>query len=183
MRLEARRFSETDADDVAEWRRLQLRVYPPGEERPGANLQWARVEPKDLIIRLWDDGDLRACAWLSQRLIWMRDRQTAVAGVRGVMTHPEHRRRGYGQLVMREVHKLMATLPAAEFGLLFSSEMAVPFYEALGWRSINGPVTCEQDGGRIDYTALLPTAPVMVLMPDPALPPPDAAIDVVGQPW
>ena len=54
----------------------------------------------------------------------------------------------------------MRSFADCEFAVLFSSVMAVPFYEDLGWRAIRGPVTCDQPGGSIDYTETLATGPV-----------------------
>jgi hypothetical protein len=61
--------------------------------------------------------------------------------------------------------------------------MAVPFYESLGWRAIRESVTCDQPGGRIDYTAMLPTAPVMALALRQPAHLPVTPIHVCGFPW
>jgi hypothetical protein len=62
--------------------------------------------------------------------------------------------------------------------------MAVPFYESLGWRRIEGPVTCEQPGGRIVYTETLPpSAPVMALALHDSAELPRGPVDVAGLPW
>ena len=183
MRVDVRQFRDVEASEMDEWQRLWRRVHPPDEIRLGADLRWADLEPTDYFIRLWDDDDLRACAWVTRRTIAVAGQHTVAAGVRGVMTDPAYRRRGFGRLVMERAHEVMRACPDCEFGLLFSSVMAVPFYEVLGWRTVRGPVRCEQPEGAIDYTRRLPTAPVMVLMKDPASQPPSGPIDVGGLPW
>jgi GNAT superfamily N-acetyltransferase len=157
------------------------RLHPDPEECLAGLID--KLEPTDYLIRLLHGGDLRACAWVTRRTISVAGRETRAAGIRGVMTDPEYRRRGYGRVVMERAHELMRSFADCEFGLLLSSVMAVPFYEAIGWRTVAGPVTCEQPEGHIDYTRRLPAAPVMALMRDPARPPPSGPIDVRGLPW
>ena len=100
-----------------------------------------------------------------------------------MVTDPDHRRRGYGRAVMERAHELMQSFANVDFAVLFSSEMAVPFYVSLGWRAVLGPVTCEQPSGRISYTETLPTAPVMVLALRPSGDWPDGPVEVQGLPW
>jgi len=177
-----RPYRDLELADTQEWEALVRKAYPPGEERLGSELRWADLDDAHSLIRVWDDGELRACAWVTLRTISVAGRDVRVAGIRGVVTDPDHRRRGYGRAVMEHAHELMRSLEC-EFALLFSSVMAVPFYEELGWRAIDGPVTCDQPGGEIDYTATLPpTAPVMVLpLRDAEFP--AGPVNVRGLPW
>jgi GNAT superfamily N-acetyltransferase len=170
---------------MEEWRRLARKAHPPGEARLGSELRWADLNDEtDSLIRFRDDGELRACAWVTKRTVAVSGRGISVAGIRGVVTDPDHRRRGYGNAVMQQAHELMRSFSDCDFALLFSSVMAVPFYEQLGWRAVPGPVTCEQPDGRIDYTETLPTAPVMVLsLHDPAARLPPGPVHVHGLPW
>jgi hypothetical protein len=84
---------------------------------------------------------------------------------------------------MERTQELLRSFATCEVALLFSSPMAVPFYEELGWRALPGPVTCDQPGGRIDYTERLPDAPVMVLALLPGAAFPSGPVDVRGLPW
>ena len=172
-------------EELEEWEHLAKKTHPPGEVRLGSDLHWADLNPEtDYLIRLRDAGGaLRACAWVTQRTISVSARETRVAGIRGVLTDPEYRRRGHGRAVMERAQELMRSFPDCEFALLFSSVMAVPFYEDLGWRAIRGPVLCDQPDGQISYTEALPTAPVMVLGLRPSADLPDGPIDVQGLPW
>jgi aminoglycoside 2'-N-acetyltransferase I len=185
MSVDVRPYRDLDPKDTEEWKRLVRKAHPPGEEEQlGSDLRWADLEPDtDYLIRLWDEDELRACAWVTQRTISVSGHDTRVAGVRGVVTDPDQRRRGYGRAVMERAHELMRSFADCDFALLFSSVMAVPFYEALGWRTIRGPVTCDQPGGRIDYTGALPTAPVMAIRLRRSADLPDGPIDVPGLPW
>lgn len=184
MRIDVRPYRNLEPRALAEWRRLVKKAHPPGEVRLGSDIRWADLHPEtDYLIRLWDEEELRACAWVTQRTVSVSGRETRVAGIRGVVTDPDQRRRGYGRAVMERAHELMRSFADCEFALLFSSVMAVPFYEDLGWRALNGPVTCDQPSGRIDYTEALPTAPVMVLGLRPSADLPAGPVDVDGLPW
>jgi GNAT superfamily N-acetyltransferase len=184
MRIDVRPYRNLEPRALDEWRRLVKKAHPPGEVRLGSDIRWADLHPEtDYLIRLWDEEELRACAWVTQRTVSVSGRETRVAGIRGVVTDPDQRRRGYGRAVMERAHELMRSFADCEFALLFSSVMAVPFYEDLGWRALNGPVTCDQPSGRIDYTEALPTALVMVLGLRPSADLPAGPVDVDGLPW
>jgi GNAT superfamily N-acetyltransferase len=184
VRVDARLYREVDPEARREWERLVVKVHPPGEFRLGSELCWAEVNPDtDYLIRLWDDGELRASGWATKQALRAGVREVVVAGIRGVLTDPDRRRRGYGRIVMEKAHEVMQSFEDCELAFLFSSVMAVPFYEALGWRAIPGPVTCEQPGGTINYTQALPTAPVMALKLRPSARLPPGAVDTWGLPW
>ena len=182
--VEVRPYGGLRPDEIEEWERLVRKAYPPGEKRLGSDLRWADLDAEaDSLIRLRDDGELRACAWVTRRTVAISDQELHVAGIRGVVTDPEHRRQGYGRAVMQRAQELMRSFTDCEFALLFSSVMAVPFYESLGWRPVREPVTCEQPGGRIDYTEALPTAPVMALALRDDRDLPCGPVHVDGFPW
>lgn len=184
MPIDTRPYRDLESQELDEWKQLVQKAHPPGEARLGSDLRWAELDPAtDYLIRVRDEGELRACAWVTRRTVSVSGGDVPVAGIRGVVTDPDQRRRGYGRAVMQRAHELMQSFAECEFALLFSSVMAVPFYESLGWRAVRGPVTCDQPGGRIDYTETLPTAPVMVLGLRPSAEPPTGAITVRGLPW
>jgi hypothetical protein len=66
--------------------------------------------------------------------------------------------------------------------MLLSSEMAVPFYQSLGWQIVEGPVFCDQPAGKISLAEALPERPAMVLLPD-GRDPPRGAVDLCGLPF
>jgi GNAT superfamily N-acetyltransferase len=183
MAVDVRPYRELQRDEIEEWERLARKANPPGEVRLGSDLRWADLDAEtDHLVRFQNDGELRACAWVTRRTVMISDQEIRVAGIRGVVTDPDHRRRGHGRAVMERAHELMRSFADCDFAVLFSSVMSVPFYESLGWRALDRSVTCEQPSGRIDYTQALPTAPVMALALRPAVLP-IGRIDVLGLPW
>jgi GNAT superfamily N-acetyltransferase len=184
MSIDVRPYGDLEPKEIEEWERLVRKAHPPGEVRMGSDIRWAVLDPDtDYLIRLWDADELRTCGWVTKRTVSVSGRETLVAGIRGVVTDPDQRRRGYGRAVMERAQELMQSFADCELAVLFSSVMAVPFYEDLGWRTIGGPVTCDQPSGRIDYTEKLPTAPVMVLGLRPSANLPSGPVDVWGLPW
>jgi aminoglycoside 2'-N-acetyltransferase I len=184
MAIDVRPYRDLEPRELDEWKRLVQKAHPPGEVRLGSDLRWADLDPEtDYLILLRDEDELRACAWVTQRTVSVSGREIQVAGIRGVVTDPDQRRRGHGRAVMERAQELMRSFADVELAVLFSSVMAVPFYESLGWRAIRGPVTCDQPSGRIDYTETLPTAPVMVLGLRPTADVPAGPVDVRGLPW
>jgi len=184
MTVDVRLYRELEGAELEEWAQLVSKAYPPGERRLGSDLHWADLDAQtDYLILLRHDSELRACAWVTKKTISVSGHEIRVAGIRGVVTDPGYRRRGYGRLVMARAHELMGTFSDCDFAVLFSSVMAVPFYEHLGWRAIPEPVSCDQPDGRIDYTAALPTAPVMVLALHEPAELPSGPVYVAGLPW
>ena len=172
-------------DEMDEWKRLAQKVHPPDETRLGGNLRWADLDKAtDYLIRAREDGTLRSCGWVTRRTIAVGGEAITVAGIRGVQTDPAARRRGYGRAVMLAAHDLMRSFGDCDYAMLFSSEMAVPFYKDLGWQEVQGPVMCDQPEGRINYTTTLPpSAPVMMLMLRDLGALPTGPIEVHGFPW
>jgi len=182
--VDVKRYRDVAGVEMEEVDRLARTVHPPGKPRPGSELRCAALDAEtDFLIRLRDEEALRACAWVTTQLVSICGEELRVAGIRGVMTDPDRRRRGYGRAVMERAQALMRSQTDCEIALLFSSVMAVPFYESLGWQAIPGPVTCEQPEGRIDYTETLPTAPVMAFALRTSAELPAGSVRLRGLPW
>lgn len=182
MRIDIRASSELQGHGLEEWRRLGDVVHPADKPRPASAIEWAPREDTDQIVRVWDQDELCACAWVTWRTVLIDDREARVAGIRGVMTHPDHRRKGYGRAAMLHSQAVIDSAADSELALLFSSVMGVPFYESLGWQPVRVPVYCEQPDGRIDFTQRKPDAPVMVRLSASARPP-AREVDIRGLPW
>jgi GNAT superfamily N-acetyltransferase len=93
--------SEQDRQDR---RDLQVAVHgPPDKRAPGlaARLTWAGIEPDATwVVRVRVDGRLVSYVGNIQRTILIDGSPVRAAGIRGVMTHPAYRRRGFGRAAM-----------------------------------------------------------------------------------
>ena len=108
MSIDVRPYRDLEPSELDEWKRLVKKAHPPGEVRLGSDMRWADLDPEtDYLIRLWDEDELRACGWVTQRTVTVSGRESRVAGIRGVVTDPDHRRRGFGRAVMERAQGLM----------------------------------------------------------------------------
>ncbi len=158
-------WRDLDEADLAEWDELQAAVNgPPDQRRQQARLVWAPLDPdSSWLVSVRDDGQLVSGLVLITRTVSLGGAAILAGGVRGVATHPNHRRRGFARAAM-----LRATAFAWEdlnlFAMvLLSSAMAVPLYRGLGWREVAGPVRCWQPSGELVFGDVHPEAPAMML--------------------
>ncbi len=88
------------------------------------------------------DGRLVAHAlWLDRPMRVGDGPWVTAAYVEGVATHPDYRRRGYGEAVMR---RLQDEIGGYRFGSL--SPAVEPWYVKLGWERWQGPLHIDHDG-------------------------------------
>ncbi len=89
------------------------------------------------------DGRLVSHAlWLDRRMRVGGGAWLTAAYVEGVATHPDYRRRGYGEAVMRRLQDEIRDYP---FGAL--SPAVEPWYVRLGWERWQGRLWIDKDGG------------------------------------
>jgi hypothetical protein len=77
MRIDVRPYRDLAPTEMGEWKRLAKKAHPPGGVRLGSDLRWADLAPEtDYLVRLWDEDELRACAWVTQRTVSISVRET-----------------------------------------------------------------------------------------------------------
>ena len=175
---------DLSADERAELRELDIRVHGPHESRPAtpaSQLTWAGLDDTLCAVRVRHDGLLVSSLYVNERRILVNGQQQHAGGIRGVLTDPGYRRRGFARAALQRGMTFMLDELQVELGLLLSSQMAVPLYQGLGWQIFDGPVLCEQPDGPINYTELMPGHPPMVLLPAGGTA--SGAIDMCGLPW
>lgn len=121
-------------------------------------LSW---RPKDVHLLLELDGEPVSHVGLLRHEIRSANRSLRLAGFGGVITVPEAQKRGYASKLMQHATQLALVEWVLDAGLLFCLPALVPFYESLGWREIQQPVTIDQPSGRIPAPI-----PVMVCPPE-----------------
>ncbi|RZT85342.1 aminoglycoside 2'-N-acetyltransferase I [Pseudonocardia sediminis] len=95
-----------------------------------------------------DDGTLVGHAALVARHLLHGGRALRAGYVEAVAVHPEHRRRGIAGAVMDPVERLARG--GYDVGALGSSEMALSFYAARGWRLWRGPLFALTPSGIVE---------------------------------
>jgi hypothetical protein len=105
MDVDLRLWRELSAQERRDYSDLQVAVHGPPEvrrQRPNLRFTWAPLEPDATwLIHVRDEGQLVSALTLIQRTILVDGHPTRAAGVRGVMTHPKARRRGFGRAGMQ----------------------------------------------------------------------------------
>ena len=169
-------------DEREELRDLAVRCFGPPAQRPPHPLTIAPDADTRFVVRVWDEGLLVSCLWITERTILVDGQPVRAAGIRGVRTDPSKRRRGYAGAAMRHAEDFIWRELCPDLAMLHSSVMAVPFYESLGWRAIEGPVTCDQPSGKLEVSTALLQNPFMVIVPT-GQELPRGPVDLCGLPW
>jgi GNAT superfamily N-acetyltransferase len=169
-------------DERREVSDLFTRCVGPPESRTPHPLAIAPDEDTKYIVRVWEDGLLVSNLWITERTILVDGQSTQIAAIRGVRTDPAYRRCGLASAAMRAAIDFIWSDLRPDLAMLLSSEMAVPFYQSLGWRIISGPVYFDQPTGKQDLCEVLPERPAMVLLPE-GRDLPRGAVDLCGLPF
>lgn len=141
-----------------------------------------RWDEPDLTLVTFDGPQWVSTAELADREVRAGMTAVRVAGVSGVMTHPEYRGRGLARNTMIRVIELAAErYGETEFGLLDCRNELVRFYEPLGWRREPGKIFYTLDGKRGMYDPGHVNIMVYPMRPEAVWPGGD--VDFLGLPW
>ena len=141
--------------------------------------RWA--EP-DYTLVSFDGDQWVSTAELADRRVRVGTVLVRIAGISGVMTHPDYRGRGLAQDIMRWVVELAAErLSDTEFGLLDCRNELVGFYEPLGWRREPGKILYTLDGRQAIFDP--EHVNIMVYPIKSGAVWPGGDVDLLGLPW
>lgn len=119
-----------------------------GESDPaqtaGYNLQW---QPKTQHVFILENGVAVAHAGLVKHTVAVGEGRVTVAGIGGVLTRPDCRGRGLGQMAMQKAEEFAQQDLMANFGLLFCRPEMQAWYGRLGWSPVAEPVWFDQPEG------------------------------------
>lgn len=110
------------------------------------HLQW---QPKTLHVFVVKNGETVSHTGLVLQTVTVDDRLVSVAGIGGVLTRPDCRGRGFGQMSIKKAEEYARQHKIADFGLLFCTEAMRAWYERLGWSLIPEQVWIDQPEGII----------------------------------
>lgn len=120
-----------------------------------------------------------AHAGIIYRIIQVDHLRVPVAGIGGVMTLPDWRRRGYARAMLANATAFAGLQLWAPFAVVICPKEDAGFYEHLGWQVAEAPIWCEQHSGQVrleDELALYLACQVDVEWPS-------GSIDLGGTPW
>ena len=120
-----------------------------------------------------------AHAGIIYRVIQVDQLRIPVAGIGGVMTLPDWRRRGYARAMLANATAFAGLQLWAPFAVVICPEEDAGFYEHLGWQVAEAPIWCEQPGGQVRLEDEL--ALYLACQGDAEWP--SGSIDLGGTPW
>lgn len=132
MELRVAHTAELDAATLGAARELLYEVFPDDLEESDWEHALGGVHALAVV-----DGVLIGHASVIQRRLVHGGRALRAGYVEGVAVRESHRRSGVGAMLMSSIEETIAN--AYDLGALGASDMAVPFYEARGWRRWRGP--------------------------------------------
>jgi len=110
------------------------------------NLHW---QPKTEHVLILENGVAVSHVGLVKHIVAVGDRLVIVAGIGGVLTRPDCRGRGFGQMAIQKAEEFAQRSLMTNFGLLFCRTEVCTWYERLGWSQISEPVWIDQPEGII----------------------------------
>lgn len=139
---------------------------------PWRDVVWAHADQR--VLTFDPAGEVVGHVGLYVRDGTWNDRLVKLAGIGGVATRDDRRRRGIAHAGMQRAAQAMAD---ADFGLLFCEPRHGPLYQSLGWHRFEGVVYAEQPAGRVRFDVI----EAWVL--DRNLAPRHGVLDLCGLPW
>jgi aminoglycoside 2'-N-acetyltransferase I len=140
------------------------------------HIKWARADLRVLIDA--PDGELACHTGIFFRTVTWNGQKVHIAGIGGVATRADLRRRGYASIAIDAAMQTMRDHDAAQFALLFCEPHNFAFYQSRGWQPFAGTIYVEQPAGKVRFEAMAPF--VMDLKRQaPTL----GTLDLCGPPW
>ena len=124
-------------------------LYEWGENIFGVEAHKLRWRPKDLHFLLYSDDKPLSHVGILKHVISVNGEHATVAGVGGVVTVPEAQGKGHARRLMQHAAKFFGQEWNVDAGLLFCRPELLAYYETLGWKEVDGPVTIQQPEGDI----------------------------------
>ena len=135
-------LSSTQLTELEEWFRQEFGHIP---------YQWAT--PDWYVLALMDSV-LVSRLGIIERVVSVGQRSVRVAGISGIITHPEWRGRKIASAVLNKAVEFIKSKMDVEFALLLCRQEVAPVYVRLGWMLVDGPTTFWQPAGEVTYPKL-----------------------------
>jgi GNAT superfamily N-acetyltransferase len=116
-------------------------------ELASMNTQWRAKNDHFIFYR--DDEPLAHVGILDGIAIVAGDVSLTVAGIGGVITQQDHRRKGLARGLLGYVTRILSRENRSDFAMLFCHDLLVPYYSKLGWSLLSDSVEVRQGDGYI----------------------------------
>lgn len=125
------------------------RLFGWGEDIFGVTALDLSWRSKGLHFLFYADRELVSHVSVLKHEVSVEGEPVVVGGVGGVVTVPTAQKKGYARKLMRHAAELFERDWQVDAGLLFCLPKMTSYYQALGWRKVEGPVLIEQPAGKI----------------------------------
>lgn len=105
----------------------------------------------DYCVLAYCEEELVGFSAVFRRKVYIDGFLVSMACVGGVITRPESRGKGYGRLMMHEIHRLIYRTLDCQAGGLLCEKSTAPFYEKVGWTRCHEPALVEQGGKKTEW--------------------------------
>ncbi|MDX5421946.1 MAG: GNAT family N-acetyltransferase [Hymenobacteraceae bacterium] len=105
----------------------------------------------DWVVLLEEQAEIVAFCNVVEREVTLNGKPCKIAGINNVITPKAHRGKGYSSRVLRETTSFLFDELKADYGLLLCADALVPFYERLGWYTVNSHLVYDQPQGKEVY--------------------------------
>ena len=154
-------------------------VWPPHvlATLPWGEIVFARAELRVLVQD--EAGEALCHVGIYRREITWNGRKVPAAGIGGVATRADSRRRGYASIALNAAAQTLTDEGSAAFALLFCEPHNAPFYTGRGWQPFDGEIYADQpEKGRVRFEAIAPyTYDLRGRAPQSGI------VDLCGLPW
>jgi predicted acetyltransferase len=157
---------------------LDYQAFAINDDKQEDFNDWAMFSTWYVMGRL--GGKLVSQIGIVDRTIRVGGQSLSVAGIGGVATHPEFRRRGFTGILLKTALEQMrqgGPQDAYDFAMLFCSNHMLPYYTKRGFCLVNNPVYVLDSGKWILF------ADNKMILPLSGKPWPDGELDVNGRSW
>ena len=110
-----------------------------------SRIQWASP---DWMVFGFLHGELVTQLCIPKREILIGSEKIWVAGVGGMVTHPNHHHKGYGSALLKATETFMRDELQVPFGLLICADETQPFYKLARWQRTADLLYYHQDNQR-----------------------------------
>ena len=151
VRITLQAVEDFDAGRRQALEALRLAAFPPGqrESEIPARFTWSKGEWGALVEN--PEDSLVSYAGVMFRQVRLDGRRLRLAGLGGVKTHPDWRRRGLAARAVARIMDHARQQTEVPFAMLFCRPDRVAYYASLGWQVFEGEILMHQPGGAAAY--------------------------------